>query len=100
MKISVEHRTLMEFITCEIMIPFVLQTEKLPAQKSLYKQICFIFQVRIAVRTLTLNVYRVDDKSMIQFIRAKTAAPYFSNLVWFIGNHILELDACVRNDAE
>jgi protein CLEC16A len=28
------------------------------------------------------------------------AAPYFSNLVWFIGNHVLELDDCVRNDAE
>ncbi|XP_019615053.1 PREDICTED: protein CLEC16A-like [Branchiostoma belcheri] len=56
--------------------------------------------VRIAVRTLTLNVYKVDDKSMLQFIRAKTAAPYFSNLVWFIGNHILELDNCVKNDAD
>lgn len=56
--------------------------------------------VRIAVRTLTLNVYRVDDKSMLQFIRDKTAAPYFSNLVWFIGKHVLELDACVRNDAD
>ncbi|KAL0278779.1 UNVERIFIED_CONTAM: hypothetical protein PYX00_000494 [Menopon gallinae] len=54
--------------------------------------------VRIAVRTLTLNVYRVEDKSMLQFIRDKTAAPYFSNLVWFIKNHVLELDACVRND--
>lgn len=30
----------------------------------------------------------------------RTAAPYFSNLVWFIGKHILELDACVRNDTE
>lgn len=56
--------------------------------------------VRIAVRTLTLNVYRVEDKSMLKFIRDKTAAPYFSNLVWFIGNHILELDTCVRNDAD
>lgn len=56
--------------------------------------------VRIAVRTLTLNVYRVEDKSMLKFIKDKTAAPYFSNLVWFIGNHVLELDACVRNDAE
>ncbi|XP_066291943.1 protein CLEC16A-like isoform X1 [Branchiostoma lanceolatum] len=56
--------------------------------------------VRIAVRTLTLNVYKIDDKSMLQFIRAKTAAPYFSNLVWFIGNHILELDNCVKNDAD
>lgn len=56
--------------------------------------------VRIAVRTLTLNVYRVQDASMLRFIRDRTAAPYFSNLVWFIGKHILELDACVRNDAE
>ncbi|XP_047740767.1 protein CLEC16A homolog isoform X1 [Hyalella azteca] len=56
--------------------------------------------VRIAVRTLTLNVYRVNDQSMLQFIRDKTAVPYFSNLVWFIGNHILELDACVRDDID
>lgn len=56
--------------------------------------------VRIAVRTLTLNVYRVEDASMLTFIRDRTAAPYFSNLVWFIGNHIIELDTCVRNDAE
>lgn len=55
--------------------------------------------VRIAVRTLSLNVYRVDDKSMLQFIRNRTAAPYFSNLVWFIGNHVLELDSCIRNEA-
>lgn len=56
--------------------------------------------VRIAVRTLTLNVYRVQDNSMLRFIRNKTAAPYFSNLVWFIGNHVVELDTCVRNDAD
>ena len=56
--------------------------------------------VRIAVRTLTLNVYRVEDVSMLAFIRDRTAAPYFSNLVWFIGNHIIELDTCVRNDAD
>ena len=56
--------------------------------------------VRIAVRTLTLNVYRVDDESMLQFVIDKTAVPYFSNLVWFIGNHILEIDTCVKNDAE
>lgn len=56
--------------------------------------------VRIAVRTLTLNVYKVDDASMLAFIRDRTAAPYFSNIVWFIGKHIQELDACVRNDAE
>lgn len=54
--------------------------------------------VRIAVRTLTLNVYKVEDKSMLRFIRDKTAVPYFSNIVWFIGSHILELDTCIHND--
>ncbi|XP_065579225.1 protein CLEC16A-like isoform X3 [Artemia franciscana] len=56
--------------------------------------------VRIAVRTLTLNVYRVGDMNMLRFIRDKTAAPYFSNLVWFIGNHIMELNNCVRSDSD
>ncbi|XP_018570091.1 protein CLEC16A homolog isoform X3 [Anoplophora glabripennis] len=56
--------------------------------------------VRIAVRTLTLNVYKVEDASMLAFIRDRTAAPYFSNIVWFIGKHIQELDTCVRNDAD
>ncbi|ESO85022.1 hypothetical protein LOTGIDRAFT_196246, partial [Lottia gigantea] len=56
--------------------------------------------VRIAVRTITLNVYKVDDKAMLRYIRDRTAAPYFSNLVWFIGNHILTLDLCVRHDSD
>nr|XP_054763825.1 protein CLEC16A-like [Lytechinus pictus] len=56
--------------------------------------------VRIAVRTLTLNVYKVNDKAMQMYIRNKTAVPYFSNLVWFIGNHVLELESCVRNDID
>jgi len=37
---------------------------------------------------------------MLKFIRDKTAAPYFSNLVWFIGNHVLELDTCIRESAD
>lgn len=37
---------------------------------------------------------------MLKFVTDKTAAPYFSNLVWFIGSHILDIDACVRNDAD
>ncbi|ETO13741.1 armadillo-like helical domain-containing protein, partial [Reticulomyxa filosa] len=40
--------------------------------------------VRIAVRTLTLNVFRVNDPDLRQFITDKTAVPYFSNLVWFM----------------
>ncbi|XP_074605981.1 protein CLEC16A-like isoform X2 [Acropora palmata] len=55
--------------------------------------------VRIAVRTLTLNVYRVGDKNMLNFIRDKTADPYFWNLVWFIGNHAIELDNCVQKES-
>ena len=43
---------------------------------------------------------KVGDEVMLSFIRDRTAAPYFSNLVWFIGNHIVELDNCVRADAE
>ena len=42
----------------------------------------------------------VDDKAMLRYIRDRTAAPYFSNLVWFIGNHILDVDLCVRHDME
>ncbi|XP_059091774.1 protein CLEC16A homolog isoform X2 [Tigriopus californicus] len=56
--------------------------------------------VRIAVRTLTLNVYRTEEESMLKFVIDKTAVPYFSNLVWFIGNHILDMDACVREDTD
>lgn len=55
--------------------------------------------VRIAVRTLTLNVYRVGDKNMLNFIRDKTADPYFWNLVWFIGNHAIELNNCVFKES-
>ncbi|OXB74441.1 UNVERIFIED_CONTAM: hypothetical protein H355_001823 [Colinus virginianus] len=56
--------------------------------------------VRIAVRTITLNVYKVDNQPMLHYIRDKTAVPYFSNLVWFIGSHVIELDNCVRTDEE
>ncbi|KAL1494178.1 hypothetical protein ABEB36_009819 [Hypothenemus hampei] len=56
--------------------------------------------VRIAVRTLTLNVYKVEDANMLAFIRDRTAAPYFSNIAWFIGKHIQELDMCVQKEAD
>ena len=52
--------------------------------------------VRIAVRTLTLNVFRVQEPSMLKFITDHTAVPYFSNLVWFIGNHVLDIDNCLH----
>eukprot|EP00062_Callorhinchus_milii_P019101 gi/632973280/ref/XP_007903077.1/ PREDICTED: protein CLEC16A isoform X3 [Callorhinchus milii] len=58
--------------------------------------------VRIAVRTITLNVYKVslDNQLMLHYIRDKTAVPYFSNLVWFIGSHVIDLDNCVQTDEE
>lgn len=56
--------------------------------------------VRIAVRTLTLNVYRVPMKTMHRFIKEKTAYYYFSNLVWLMRNHVLDLDICVKNTIE
>ena len=55
--------------------------------------------VRIAVRTLTLNVFRVDNKDMLNFICKKTATTYFSNLVYFIGNHALQFDRFLKKDA-
>jgi len=56
--------------------------------------------VRIAVRTLTLNVYKVPMKSMHKFIIEKTAVHYFSNFIWLVRNHVLDLDVCVKNTIE
>lgn len=56
--------------------------------------------VRIAVRTLSLNVFRVPVQSMQKFIKEKTSICYFSNLVWLIRNHVLDLDICVKNTTE
>ena len=55
--------------------------------------------VRIAVRTLTLNVFRVDNKEMLSFICKKTATSYFSNFVYFVGNHALQFDKFLQKDA-
>ncbi|UJR31412.1 hypothetical protein I4U23_018905 [Adineta vaga] len=56
--------------------------------------------VRIAVRTLTLNVYKVSDPAMHRFILDRTATEYFSNLVWFIRNQILDFDKILRNNRD
>ena len=40
--------------------------------------------VRIAVRTISLNVYKVEDANVQKFIVNRTAVPYFSNLAWYI----------------
>ncbi|XP_057311483.1 protein CLEC16A-like [Hydractinia symbiolongicarpus] len=56
--------------------------------------------VRIAVRTLTLNVYKVGHEKMLEFICDKTATPYFSNLIWLIGKDAIELDDCVLQESD
>eukprot|EP00111_Clytia_hemisphaerica_P007243 TCONS_00021030-protein len=56
--------------------------------------------VRIAVRTLTLNVYKVGHQKMLEFICDKTATPYFSNLIWLIGKDAIELDDCVMQESD
>lgn len=56
--------------------------------------------VRIAVRTLSLNIFRVPVQSMQKFVKEKTATCYFANLVWLLRNHVLDLDACVKNTIE
>ena len=56
--------------------------------------------VRIAVRTLTLNVFHVRENAMLCFIRDCTAAPYFSNLSWFIGNHVLDIENSLKSYIE
>jgi protein CLEC16A len=51
--------------------------------------------VRIAVRTLTLNVYKVDDPGMRRYVANKTAVPYFSNIVWELMRRFREMDSIV-----
>lgn len=52
------------------------------------------------VFTMISYLCLVDDAAMLEYIRNKTAAPYFSNLVWFIGSHVIELDECIRCQAK
>jgi len=42
----------------------------------------------------------VPDPIMHRFILDCTATEYFSNLVWFIRNHILDFDVLIRNNRE
>lgn len=42
----------------------------------------------------------VRDVSMLKYIRERTASPYFSNLVWYMGSHALDIDIAVREDTD
>ncbi|KAA3672855.1 protein CLEC16A [Paragonimus westermani] len=54
--------------------------------------------VRIAVRTITLNIHRVKDEGALEFIHHQASLPYFSYLVWSVGNTILDIDDMLRSD--
>lgn len=53
--------------------------------------------VRVAVRTLTLQVFKaaLHNESTAEFLCRKVPE-YFSNLVWVVGNRSIAMDACLR----
>lgn len=52
--------------------------------------------VRVAVRTLTLNVYGVDYPALRRFILDRSAVPYFYNLVWFLRSECQNLQKMMK----
>lgn len=52
--------------------------------------------VRIAVRILTLNVFKVDEKSMLKFITNQTV-PCLSDLVHFIRDTVSNIEKCLKD---
>ena len=52
--------------------------------------------VRAAVRTLSLNIYKVDDERMRRFIYDRTCLPYFCNLVWFLKDQTLSMSRLIE----
>lgn len=54
--------------------------------------------VRIAVRILTLNVFKVDEKSMLKFITGQTV-PCLSDLVHFIRDNVINIEKCLRDSS-
>lgn len=54
--------------------------------------------VRIAVRILTLNVFKVDEKSMLKFITSQTV-PCLSDLVHLIRDTVLNIEKCLKESS-
>lgn len=54
--------------------------------------------VRIAVRILTLNVFKVDEKSMLKFITGQTV-PCLSDLVHFIRDNVINIEKCLKDSS-
>ncbi|CAM6039399.1 unnamed protein product [Sphagnum compactum] len=55
--------------------------------------------VRIAVRTITLSVYNVDDASIRKFVMSPQVVGYFENLITFLRQQMLNLDGLVMEAA-
>lgn len=60
----------------------------------------YVFDTCFDTNLMLTLLSPVDNQHMLHYIRDKTAVPYFSNLVWFIGSHVIELDKCVQTDEE
>ena len=60
--------------------------------------ICILFYFMVCLFVCFYLV--VEDQASLGYICSKTAVPYFSNLVWFIGNHVIELDECLIAQAQ
>uniref|UniRef100_A0A6G1S4J3 Protein CLEC16A n=1 Tax=Aceria tosichella TaxID=561515 RepID=A0A6G1S4J3_9ACAR len=54
--------------------------------------------VRIAVRILTLNVFKVDEKSMLKFITGQTV-PCLSDLVHFIRDNVITIEKYLKESS-
>lgn len=54
--------------------------------------------VRIAVRILTLNVFKVDEKSMLKFITGQTV-PCLSDLVHFIRDNVINIEKYLKDSS-
>lgn len=54
--------------------------------------------VRIAVRILTLNVFKVDEKSMLKFITGQTV-PCLTDLVHFIRDNVINIEKCLKDSS-
>eukprot|EP00911_Craspedida_sp_UC1_P001552 UC1_evm1s1173 len=55
---------------------------------------------RVAVRTLTLAIFRINDPQLMAWLRGPQAPQYLENLVWFVGNESLRLDEALRREPD
>eukprot|EP00850_Spirogloea_muscicola_P019717 SM000197S05460 [mRNA] locus=s197:215652:223016:+ [translate_table: standard] len=83
---------------------FLLQTPEGGSAFPLYTEAIKFFHheetmVRIAVRTLTLNIYSTQDEAVQQFVVSPPAVGYFSDLVNFLRQQALTLDSLVLEAA-